>query len=144
MAREAQKDLSPPKQRSRRSTKNDPAFLGGGALFKDQIHRFVGALEGIGAQLGSFIVLSILAWIAWKFIYRQRFPRALRIARIDVDSLRELIDSNDPPQIFDLRDRFSLESEGFRVAGAQVIGLDELENRHQEIPRDREIILYCT
>ena len=120
------------------------AFLGGGALFKNQIHQFMAALEGIGTQVGSFIIVSIFAWIAWKFIHRQRFLRDLRIARIDVDSLRELMDSDDPPQIFDLRDRFSLESAGHRVPGAQVIGLEQLENRHQEIPRDREIILYCT
>jgi membrane protein DedA with SNARE-associated domain len=120
------------------------AFLGIGALFQDQIHRFVAALEGVGAQLGSFILLSIIVWIAWKLIRRQRFLRALRIARIDVDSLRNLIDSDDPPEIFDLRDRFSLDSEGHRIPGARVIGLEQLEERHQEIPRDREIILYCT
>ena len=120
------------------------SFLIAGALLKEQILGFLAALDAVGAQLGSFIAVTIVAWIAWKFINRRRFMRALRIARVDVEALRKMMDSNDPPEIFDLRDRFSIEAECFRVPGAQVIRLDELEARHAEIPRDRDIVLYCT
>ena len=59
-------------------------------------------------------------------------------------ALQRMISGDDPPEIFDLRDRLSLESDGRRVPGARVIGLEDLERRHTEIPRDREIVLYCT
>jgi membrane protein DedA with SNARE-associated domain len=120
------------------------AFLVAGALLESQIHQFLAALDAIGARLGSFIAASIVVWIAWKFLHRRSFLRALRVARIDVDALRDLIEADAAPEIFDLRDRFSIESEGLRIPGARVIGLDELEARHHEIPRDREIVLYCT
>lgn len=119
-------------------------FIGVGALFKNQILQFIAALESVGAQLGSFIAVTIVVWVAWKFINRHRFLRALRVARIDVDTLRQMIESDTRPEIFDLRDHYSRESDAHRLPGAQVIGIDELEARHEEIPRDREIILYCT
>jgi membrane protein DedA with SNARE-associated domain len=120
------------------------AFLLAGVVFANQIQRFLAALDEVGAQLGTIIAAAIVAWIVWKFVYRWRFLRALRIARIDVDALRDLMDTADPPQIFDLRDRLSIEAEKLRIPGAQVITLDDLEARHHEIPRDREIVLYCT
>jgi rhodanese-related sulfurtransferase len=30
------------------------------------------------------------------------------------------------------------------VPGAIVLSPDELDERHHEIPRDREVVLYCT
>lgn len=119
-------------------------FLGGGALFTNQIQQFLEVLDRVGAHLGLFIVTTLGLWIGWKLLHRQRFLRALRIARIEIDALHELLASGAAPAIFDLRDRLSLEQEGFRLPGARVIGIDELEHRHDEIPRDRDIILYCT
>ena len=124
------------------------AFLVGGALLKDQIHWFVAEIARIGGTLGWVILSSICAWIAWKLIYRWRFLRDLRVARIESGALRSLmdgaLDGDPPPEVFDLRDRFSIEADPLKLPGAKVIDFEELESRHGEIPRDRDIILYCT
>jgi membrane protein DedA with SNARE-associated domain len=120
------------------------AFLGAGALLKNQIEGFLALLATFGTRLGTFIVASLVLWIGWKFIHRQLFMRALRVARIDVGTLKGLIEGGDPPEIYDLRDRSSLEADGHRLPGARVIRLEDLEVRHHEIPRDRDIVLYCT
>jgi rhodanese-related sulfurtransferase len=57
-----------------------------------------------------------------------------------------MIESGAEPLIYDLRDRHEIDAEGGgrTIPGARVLGLDELDDRHTEIPRDRDIILYCT
>lgn len=119
------------------------AFLLAGYLLRDQIEGFLAILSAFGARLISFIAVSIVLWIAWKFWQRQRFLHLLRIARIDVDALGALLEGEAPPMVYDLRDRLALESQAHRLPGAKVIRIDELDARHAEIPRDREIILYC-
>jgi rhodanese-related sulfurtransferase len=46
--------------------------------------------------------------------------------------------------IVDLRNPLDVETEGSKLPGALLMAPDDLEARHQEIPRDRDIILYCT
>jgi membrane protein DedA with SNARE-associated domain len=119
------------------------AFLLAGFLLRDQIARFLEILALLGTRLLTFILASIVLWIGWKFFQRQRFLRLLRIARIDVETLAEMLASERPPLVYDLRDRLAIEAEPWRVPGARSIRIDELEARHAEIPRDRDIILYC-
>jgi membrane protein DedA with SNARE-associated domain len=119
------------------------AVLLAGYLLQDQIAMFLELLSRFGARLLTVIVVSIVLWIGWKFFQRQRFLRLLRVSRIDVDTLGELLAGESPPVVYDLRDRLSLSAQAQRIPGARVIRIDELDARHAEILRDREIILYC-
>jgi hypothetical protein len=120
------------------------SFLAVGALLREQVDRFLELLATFGAWLGLVLVGSLALWIGWKFFQRQRFMRALRVARVSPEAVLKMIESDAAPMIYDLRSRLELDDEGHRIPGARVIGLDELDARHQEIPRDRDIILYCT
>jgi rhodanese-related sulfurtransferase len=46
--------------------------------------------------------------------------------------------------ILDLRSQEELTHNPQVIRGALHISMDEMEGRHHEIPRDREIILYCS
>jgi rhodanese-related sulfurtransferase len=46
--------------------------------------------------------------------------------------------------VVDLRHRVDFETEPSIIPGALHLTTEELEARHREIPRDREIVLYCT
>jgi len=46
--------------------------------------------------------------------------------------------------VVDVRDRLDFEAEPSIIPGALHLTLEELEDRHHEIPREREIVLYCT
>ena len=48
------------------------------------------------------------------------------------------------PAIIDLRETMIKELQPVQIPGARSMSYDEIEHRHSEIPRDREIILYCT
>ena len=43
-----------------------------------------------------------------------------------------------------MRSSVEFEAEGDKLPGALKMSPDEIEKRHQEIPRERDIILYCT
>ena len=99
----------------------------------------------LGSGLAALVVGPFVAYIAWKFLERQRFIRKLRIARITPEELKQKLDAGEDIMVVDLRSSVEFEGEGDTVvAGALRMNTDEIEARHQEIPRDRDVVLYCT
>ena len=105
-------------------------------------------VAGYAAQFGTWTAAALGAalggYIAWKFVSRQRFLRKIRIARITPEQLKAMIDSGEALLIVDVRDRIDFESEPTIIPGALHLTIEELDERHLEIPREREIVLYCT
>ena len=66
------------------------------------------------------------------------------MARITVDELNRKLEAGENPVILDLRPLSELEQEPLLIRGALHITLDELPLRHEEIPRDRDVVLYCS
>jgi len=96
---------------------------------------------------GWFLVLLVVALAAnviWKYVQRQRFIRSLRISRMTVDELKAAIDRGERPFVVDLRHKLEFLVNPRTVSTAIRISPDELSLRHAEIPRDREVVLYCT
>jgi len=96
---------------------------------------------------GWFLVLLVVALAAnviWKYLQRQRFIRSLRVSRMTVDELKAAIDRGERPFVVDLRHKLEFLVNPRTVSTAVRISPDELSLRHAEIPRDREVVLYCT
>jgi rhodanese-related sulfurtransferase len=53
-------------------------------------------------------------------------------------------EAGEHPVILDLRQQVELELNPSVIRGAFHMTTDEVEHRHQEIPRDRDIVLYCS
>ncbi len=70
--------------------------------------------------------------------------RRLRTTRIEPAELVKLLGSDAGVTLFDLRHALAIELDPRRIPGAKVVRLEDLEARHEEIPRDREIVLYCS
>jgi rhodanese-related sulfurtransferase len=87
-------------------------------------------------------VLLFGGWIAWKFIQRRRFLRKLTVARITVEELRKKIEAGEDIIVVDLRNSIDGMADG--IPGALRIPVEDLDSRFQDIPRDRDIILYCS
>jgi membrane protein DedA with SNARE-associated domain len=119
-------------------------FLGLGYIFSGQIERIAEHLASLGGWLLVLIVAALASYISYKFIARQRFLRELRIARITVDELKEKIDAGEELVIVDLRHSMDFEADPETIPGAFRMDAKELEERNDRLPRDREVILYCT
>jgi membrane protein DedA with SNARE-associated domain len=120
------------------------AFTGLGFVFSGQIERLAAALASLGGWLLVLVVGALAAYIGYKYVARQRFLRELRIARITVDELKEKIDSGENLVIVDLRHSLDFEAEPETIPGAMHMDAKELEEKNDRLPRDREVILYCT
>jgi membrane protein DedA with SNARE-associated domain/rhodanese-related sulfurtransferase len=120
------------------------AGLLGGILFRAQIEVFLLHLDHIGsmAVAGALILLGV--YIGFKWWERRRFFRALRMARISVAELYGLIQSGAAPLIIDVRSPTARALEPHWIPGALHISLPDVDVHMRDLPRDRDIILYCT
>ena len=118
-------------------------FLGLGALFSTQIQRVLDAMASTGTAALAALVLVLSALVALRWWRRRRFQRAVELPRIGVDELRALIRDGRQPLILDVRSGASIEVDPRRIPGALSVQLDEVGDRAAQLPRDREIVLYC-
>jgi membrane protein DedA with SNARE-associated domain len=119
-------------------------FLGIGYIFSGQIERIAERAASLGGWLGVILGGLLASYISYKFIARKRFMRELRIARISVEELKEKIDAGEDLVIVDLRHSMDFEADPETIPGAFRMDAKELEEKNDLLPRDREVILYCT
>jgi hypothetical protein len=119
-------------------------FGGAGYLFRSQLERVAAYALSMGTRLILVMIALLAAYVLWKVWERQRFLRRLRVARITPDDLLRQLNAGEAVMIVDLRSSLDAAGEGMKLPGALHLSPDELDQRHGEIPRDREIVLYCT
>jgi membrane protein DedA with SNARE-associated domain len=117
-------------------------YVGLGYLFSSEVERGLAYATRAGSWLGVAVAALLAGWISFKFLQRRRFLRKLAVARITPEELRRRLDAGEETLIVDLRSQIG---EGAAmIQGAVRIAVEELEARHAEIPRDREIVLFCS
>ncbi len=120
------------------------AGLAAGVLFRSQIGALLEHLQQFGSIAAAGLLLSLAAYIAYKWWERRRFYKLLRMARISVAELYALIQEGAAPVIIDVRSTSARALEPRWIPGALHVPLQDVARQLKELPRDREIILYCT
>ncbi len=120
------------------------AFLGIGWALSPELEQVAEAAATLGGWLAVLIAAAVAGWIGWKYAQRQRFLRDLRIARISAEELKQKLDAGEDILVVDLRHRIEFEAEPVKIPGALHVPEEQIGERHEEIPLDREVILYCT
>lgn len=118
--------------------------IGLGFFFSGQLAQIVAALEHVGGSALVLLLVTALLYVAYKFWQRQRLLRELRAARITVAELRAQIEAGKNPIIFDLRSSAELKLNPTVIRGAIHVDMDSLVSRSGEIPRDRDVVVYCS
>ena len=116
----------------------------GGMIFHRAIDRVLAFLASIGSTAFALLGAGLVVFIAVKWWQRRRFYKVLRMARISVDDLWRLIDEGQNPIVLDVRTDKGRSLDPRRIQGAAVLDVYNLDKALQELPREREIILYCT
>lgn len=119
-------------------------FLATGYIFSGQIEKIAEHAERLGGGLIVLLIAALACYIAYKFVARQKFLRDLRVSRISVDELKRKIDEGEDLVIFDLRHSLDFEADPETIPGAFRMDSSELQEKGDSLPRDREVILYCT
>ena len=120
------------------------AGVGGGMLFGAQIESILTYLANFGSVAVVVIGALLAAYIAFKWWERRRFYAKLRMARISVDELYDLMGAGAAPLVVDVRSQTARAMEPRHIPGAIHVPLHAFDQHVKDLPRDREIILYCS
>jgi membrane protein DedA with SNARE-associated domain/rhodanese-related sulfurtransferase len=125
------------------------SFLFAGRFFGDIAKHS----QGFFALLSHFavvvFVLMVIGFFIWRVVKQRRFINRVRELRLEPSALKEMLDcaqldGTEQPFIVDLRHPLDYLPDPRVLPGAVRIGPAELASLADRIPRDRDIILYCT
>lgn len=119
-------------------------YMSLGYLFSHHLERAAAYGQHLGTWLLVVLLGALALYVAVKYIRRQRFIRQLRIARITPAELKQKLDAGESVMIVDLRHSLDFQADPVTIPGALHLVPDEVERRARDIPRDREVVLYCT
>jgi membrane protein DedA with SNARE-associated domain/rhodanese-related sulfurtransferase len=120
------------------------AALLGGVLLRPQIEQLLPHVAALGGAAIAAILALVLCYIAYKWWQRWRFYKALNVARISVDELYRYMKAGTAPVVLDVRSATAQGLELRRIPGALHVPVAQVGEHMSQLPRDRDIILYCT
>lgn len=118
------------------------AMVALGLIFQDAIASVVATLVDFGVAGVLIVVAAIGLYLLVKWWQRQLFIRQLRMDRITVDELRQLMDGGETLVILDVRPRQIREQDGM-IPGAVAAHPEDIDSVLKSYARDAEIVVYC-
>jgi membrane protein DedA with SNARE-associated domain/rhodanese-related sulfurtransferase len=115
-----------------------------GRFFGDLLRHDPSLLDWAGRFSGALLVLGIVGFFVGRVVRRRMVLKQLAAARLEPVELKRQLDAGELVYIVDLRHPLELLPDPFTLPGALHFSPDTLTARHLEIPRDRDIVLYCT
>lgn len=120
------------------------ALLVGGRLFGDALKRDPNVLDWVGRFSGALLVLGIVGFFLTRLYRRRSFIKNLEKSRLEPVELKRQLDAGEAVFIVDLRHPLELVPDPYTLPGALHVSPETLAKRLEEIPRDRDVVLYCT
>jgi membrane protein DedA with SNARE-associated domain/rhodanese-related sulfurtransferase len=120
------------------------ALLTAGRLFGDALKKDPSLFNWVGRFSGALLILGILGFFIARVYRRRMLLRKLVQARLEPHELKAQLDAGEPVYIVDLRHPLELLPDPFTLPGAVHVSPEALAARIHEIPRDRDVVLYCT
>jgi len=119
-------------------------YVGLGYALHDQLAEAAVLADRLGGWAIAIIAGAFGFYLGVKVTRRQLFLRQLRIARISPEELEAKLTAREPVFIVDLRHELDVQAEPMMIRGAVHMAPAALEQGHAAIPRDREVVLYCS
>lgn len=119
-------------------------FTLGGRFFGEVLKRHPDALEWVGRFGFVLFIVLLLGFFVWRFFRQRAFLREIRMARLEPRELKEMLDRNQPVYIVDLRHPLDYLPDPRTIPGAVLMTTDGLVAHCAEIPRDQDVVLFCT
>jgi membrane protein DedA with SNARE-associated domain/rhodanese-related sulfurtransferase len=113
-----------------------------GVLFHDAVGDVLLVLADLGYWGVALLAAALAAFLTVKLWQRHTLIRELRLSRISVPELRELLDRGVTPVIVDALAPASRQREGM-IPGAVPVEALRLESGAASVPLDAEVIVYC-
>jgi membrane protein DedA with SNARE-associated domain/rhodanese-related sulfurtransferase len=125
------------------------AWLIAGRFFGDIAKRSAGLFHALAHHAVLIVVVMVVSVVAYRWVNKQRFLAELRGLRLEPAQLLTMFEDAEraglpQPYIVDLRHPLDVLTDPLTLPGAVQIGPHELKERRDELPRDRDVVLYCT
>jgi membrane protein DedA with SNARE-associated domain/rhodanese-related sulfurtransferase len=116
--------------------------VGLGYLFRDAIGDVMAKLSSLGKYGLMLIIAAFAIWILVKWWRRLLFVKQLRMDRVSVDELKQMLDEHKVQALVDVRSELTQAATG-RIPGALAIDMKKIEDAFKGVPVDGEVVLYC-
>ena len=113
-----------------------------GQIFHSAVADIIATLGRLGEFGIALVVAALILYVAVRWIQRQIFIRQLRMDRISVVELADMIDGGRTPVIFDVRSA-EARQQGGMIPGAVAAHGNEIEAVLKQYPRNVEVVIYC-
>ena len=120
------------------------ALLVAGRFFGDLLKRDTSLLDWAGRFSGGLLLLGIIIFFVGRVLRRRMILKELAASRLEPEELKRQLDAGEAVFIVDLRHPLEILPDPFTLPGALHFSPEALTSRHLEIPRDRDIVLFCT
>jgi len=111
-----------------------------GLAFSDQLEQALSMSAQIGPTVGLTVFVAAIGYVVYKAVHRYRADH--RIPRVTVREVADKLAAGENPVFVDLRS-LAARQDTPGIPGAIALTLDELVATQHELPRDRDVILYC-
>ncbi|RDS79543.1 sulfurtransferase [Dyella monticola] len=118
--------------------------VGLGYAFSQQIDRVLFVLASAGTITVECLAALLIAYILVKWWQRKRLLLSLRLARITVDELHQLIEEGRAPILVDVRSQAARLVDGRIIPGALMADLRGIDQELNHVPIDQEVVIYCS
>jgi membrane protein DedA with SNARE-associated domain/rhodanese-related sulfurtransferase len=115
-----------------------------GFIFSADLERAWASVSFLGSGLLALLLAALGAYIFRKWLNRRRLIKELWVERIGPEELNGRLKAGEDLVIVDLRHSFELKGEPLTISGAVHMDPADLDEAIDVIPRDREIILFCS
>lgn len=118
--------------------------VGLGYAFAQQIDRVLLVLAGAGTVAVEFIVALLIVYVLVKWWQRRRLLLSLRLARITVDELHQLMEDGKTPVVVDVRSQAARVIDSRVIPGALMADLRGIDRDLHRVPIDQDVVIYCS
>ena len=115
-----------------------------GAIFHTEVEGALEWLESMGTGAAAVIAAVVLFYIGVKAVQRYLLIRFLRMVRISVDEVRELLGREPRPLVLDVRSAAARKLDPRRIPGAIAVDIAAPQATLVAVPPDRDVIVYCS
>lgn len=125
------------------------SFLFAGRFFGDVAQRSERFFSILSRFAGVVVLLMVLGFVAYRVVKQRRFLAGVRALRLEPAELMALYETarstgSAPPFVVDLRHPLDYLPDPRILPGALRIQPNDLAAGSGSIPRDRDVVLYCT
>ncbi len=113
-----------------------------GRVFRDAVVEFLDTLQALGKYGLIFVLAAFAAYIASRWWRRRQFVQQLRMDRITVEELQQMMADGKPATILDVRSPIVQAMSG-RIPGAHSVDMKWIAGGLESVPAGDDVVVYC-